>query len=1175
MNRRMAIFAATALFCACDPKIDKVEPEAVVVADFDPSAETPVVPTPNDLAADPATGILNITPPPTASDVDKAFYDYLNGLDGFPASASASTTFSGALDPTRATSTAAVHVYDITDNFAKVTVAPVYTETTVDAVTKGRITIPPPATGWVPGHRYAVGLVAGEAGLKGSSDNGGRPVVGSATWSFLRLEKTLVTCSDLSSPDCKSKTLVIPSNETDPERRIADQAKSAVQLEQLRLKYKPVIDRLITDGAKREDIALAWTFAIADYTQLVFDPSATPPKVPAPNDLAIDPTTGLVKVPIDPAYSDAYKEFITDYLNTLDGFPVSATASVAVQGGDLDANTVNARSVLVLDLKGAALPPPTITWNGTAKTIDVAPANGSWGKGRQIAIAVIGRRATDVGDSEAGPAVERVGGGAVVASTVWALTRSAGPLVDCPNDDLTSPDCKLLLTAAPLPLASALKLEPVRRAYQPALAALEAKGIDRADVAILWTFRTVSLGEATFDPAASIVPFPNNVLRSTGANPHLTLPVPDGGSALQVGLVTGLNTLDGFSLTAPIISESSDTRGALDIGAIDPASLDAGTGFIKVAGAGAQPRVRPCLDCASSLQADGGAPTGPQQLQFVPQLPLEEQSTYAAYLSSRLTDTAGKRVIAAPAFALTRLSNSLCVDNKSTVPVVSDLQACGAGGAPGLEQLRQGLKPLVDNLVTAGLPRKDLALVWAFTTESTVSQLQGLHDAVAAVGLPTTVTSALVASSTGVPQALAAVVPAPLPTSHLEGVYIGTLTLPFAATGPGGVILPPASWSTQKAAYMLTVPKVTASVPLPPGGWPVVIFGHGLTSNRTTLVAIADTLAGAGFATFGIDVIWHGERTTCTGSASVLAASIPGATDDYACTAPGGTMPDPVNARCSATGRCVKRTGTGTACASDVQCMTTGQGYCTAGFCEGADLARNAQKQPLVNAWNFLNLGNLFAARDNFRHYAIDLAQVVRVVKANAFEAAGGPKVDGMRINYIGLSLGGFNGTLFSAVDPDVNYVMLNVPGSDQADVLLQSPGFATVRTGFLAQLAPLGLVPGTPQFDQLITLIKTIFDRADPQVFGFTAVNRAMPGTRRVFIQSIQDDFVVPNFATDKLIAAATSGAKQPVLERINPPFSTLAPADRHSFLLNFRDPATTAAAQTKAATFMLTGTP
>src|SRR5258706_7807064 len=119
MKRSAAVVAV--LFCACDPTIPKEEAKEVITARFDPSAAVPVVPTPNDLATNPATG-LNVVPVPAgATGADKAFYAYLNSLNGFPTSAGATATFDGPLDSASAVTAEAVHVYDVTSTYAKVT----------------------------------------------------------------------------------------------------------------------------------------------------------------------------------------------------------------------------------------------------------------------------------------------------------------------------------------------------------------------------------------------------------------------------------------------------------------------------------------------------------------------------------------------------------------------------------------------------------------------------------------------------------------------------------------------------------------------------------------------------------------------------------------------------------------------------------------------------------------------------------------------------------------------------------------------------------------------------------------------------------------------------------------------------------------------------------------------
>jgi hypothetical protein len=509
----------------------------------------------------------------------------------------------------------------------------------------------------------------------------------------------------------------------------------------------------------------------------------------------------------------------------------------------------------------------------------------------------------------------------------------------------------------------------------------------------------------------------------------------------------------------------------------------------------------------------------------------------------------------------------------SLVPSVSNTQACAPGG---LEQTRQALKPLMDALAAAGLPRAQVTLAWAYTTQSTVSTMTALHDAVPAAG-------PAIAADSVFPVPVAAVAPAGLPVAALGmNLYMGTLELPFALTGPGGTMAPPALWSSQKALFFLTVPAASP----PAGGWPVVMYGHGLTATRYQMIAIANALATGGRAALAVDEVWHGDRTTCTGSGVAIQAALmnPAATDDWACASPANpALPDPAVAMCNAAGRCVARAGNGADCSAggDALCFSLHQGHCNSGACEGATFATAADGTPLINAWNFIDLANLLATRDNFRHYPLDLTQLERVLKdtsatslSTQLQGVGGPALDGTQLGYLGVSLSGFTGTLFAATDRNIPNIALNVTGSDQTEVLLTSPAFAAQRTQFLTALAGAGITPGTPEFDTFVAFTKTLFDAGDPQNYGLAAVNLG-PSTRKVFIQWIQGDQVVPNPTTNELVAASVRGARMPMLEMVNPPLATLPPANRHGFALNFVDPATTAAAQAELTQFIVTGSP
>jgi hypothetical protein len=283
-------------------------------------------------------------------------------------------------------------------------------------------------------------------------------------------------------------------------------------------------------------------------------------------------------------------------------------------------------------------------------------------------------------------------------------------------------------------------------------------------------FRTVSQPELTFELSRGVVPFPNNAffrgstLPDGGANVlpdggapgddavpgvRLSMPTPGGVSVTEQRLFAGLNTLDGFSLTAPVVSENSAALAALDFGALDAGSLSGATGFVKLAGPATllgdggvrAATVRACLNCASSL-SDAGVLAQPEQLQWVPQQPLDEASRYGVWVTTAARSSQGKPVMAAPSFALARLRSPL-VDTagRSALPFLTD------GQASQLEPVRRRFKPCLDALEAQGVPRRTQALAFCFTTQSVVAPLRALVSAVNTSGTSPTPTWLLEATS--------------------------------------------------------------------------------------------------------------------------------------------------------------------------------------------------------------------------------------------------------------------------------------------------------------------------------------------------------------------------------------------------------------------------------------------
>ena len=72
----------------------------------------------------------------------------------------------------------------------------------------------------------------------------------------------------------------------------------------------------------------------------------------------------------------------------------------------------------------------------------------------------------------------------------------------------------------------------------------------------------------------------------------------------------------------------------------------------------------------------------------------------------------------------------------------------------------------------------------------------------------------------------------------------------------------PVERDRQTVPVLITVPNQFSGQVKPAGGWPVVIFQHGITGNRSQALALADTMASIGFAVISMDLPLHGITQT-------------------------------------------------------------------------------------------------------------------------------------------------------------------------------------------------------------------------------------------------------------------------------------------------------------------------
>jgi len=955
-----------------------------------------------------------------------------------------------------------------------------------------------------------------------------------------------------------------------------------------------------------------------NFVEAEFDPAHS--VIPLPNDLVFLDAAGNLQPTLQAPTTggtDAQNEFNRDYLNQLDGFPLESTAS-ALFDKPIDLASVqlfngtnpDTASFAVFDVKKLL---PVTNLNITVadapnngQTLNFIPTSGYWERGGQYAVMVLGGPKGIKG---------RTSGQTVTPSPTFALVTSSTPLITC---DANGNNCVLATAAIPTTakdpaaqydqqVALAKQLEALRVNYKPILDQAQAivPGLKRTDIALVWTFTITSQAEVTFDPANLIIPFPNDVLNPTGS--QVAIPP---GSGLPPDLVAGLNTLDGFSTTAPIVSENGVGTGPLIGGRVDASTVKFGpTGTINFVAAGpgaaALPttpdgslKVHACLNCPGIVMnlPDGGPillPDGgpkPDTLAIIPDVPLTERTLYAAYITTDLKDTDSKNVIASPAFALVRSSAPLFDGTHSTVSLLTDAQAAQ------LEPLRAGLKPFFDQLAQLGAPRTKLALGWAFHTQSTITTLSQLHGAPLAAPAQTALPLWV--------QEIPAPAGAPNPGGVVGHWYIGQILDLFALTGTGGTINPDtAQWTAPKIAFVMSVPATGA----PGSGYPVTIFGHGLSRDRTDGFAMSASLAAANNVMVAIDEPWHGDRNTCKGFGALLLAGgapAPVAQDLYACQNP--APPTTPTQTCNAAGHCelADRSNAGlqacdsTALDADKPCFLAGQGHCAAdNKCEGGAFAASFAGVP-IQGWNLINLQNFFATRDNLRQQVISNAQLARIASnaaaGNLGQQAGDIVLDGQKISYAGQSLGGILGSLYSAAAPEVKNAALNVPGGGLTNIILTSPAFAQLKAAFQGGLAAEGVETNSPLYDTFLGIVQWIVDPGDPLNAGPYLVRSSRSGTfdpvnnplanngssRRGFIQWIAQDQVVPNPTTVDLIQAvmadpsATGVLVTP--STAVPNFwakqfpSNANPALNHGFLLGSAGGATAQAAQGEIANFI-----
>ncbi len=259
----------------------------------------------------------------------------------------------------------------------------------------------------------------------------------------------------------------------------------------------------------------------------------------------------------------------------------------------------------------------------------------------------------------------------------------------------------------------------------------------------------------------------------------------------------------------------------------------------------------------------------------------------------------------------------------------------------------------------------------------------------------------------------------------------------------------------------------------------------------------------------------------------------------------------------------------------------------------------------------FINPSFLARSRDRLRQSVVDQLALLRLITAGDgtndlidFDGDGAADHFG-DVVVVGESLGGIVGTIMAAVSPSISRAVLNVPGADIAAIVRDSP-FLAHDTNLLALATAsaegIGLMagvdapflPGTEEREVYDIVAETVIAPADAGTYAPFVLNGGLGGSApRVLVQLAAADTVIPQNASRRYVRAIAAGAEDlPLLVDgelnqawfdvggldevddfslgLPPSGVAIFPGD-HAFLIDFADPATTAAAQLQMVQFLL----
>jgi len=606
---------------------------------------------------------------------------------------------------------------------------------------------------------------------------------------------------------------------------------------------------------------------------------------------------------------------------------------------------------------------------------------------------------------------------------------------------------------------NAESLEEIRVDLAPHFEELEKRGIPRKHVASLWSWSVSTSPEVLMDKETSKMPLPSDFLRDPVTG-RVDLPIDEDESHFRQVNKASLNELDGFGLSAGLMFE---TTAPIHMGTITSTTM-----FVFAVGEGEEPEL-------TQVELSFDSRAGRRTIVATPVKPLRPDTDHVLVATTAIQDDQGNPLAAMTPGILAMLDESVFVDGASTI------ESLDGESAARIEPMRKIVSRVLAVLAKDGLQRESVAAAWSFHTMKIVEPLLQARDAAKRVNSPKNPVDVSDKSS------VQAVLDFPISGLDLIGtrrVYQGFIETPDFLDPITNKMRDDGGFELRRIPFTMTVPRrADRDEPLK-----VVIFGHALMADHKFVMSVADSLGRHGIAAISIDFPYHGQRSHCTWKGPQCLVNPLDQTGDLIC-------PNPCNR--------------GDMCAADGQCV------------DNAGDVTELNKWPLVgfpqsSGGAFVDVENLAGTRDHFYQAVTDLGALKRSLEEGDWESVLGQPID-PEIGYAGQSLGGVIGSLYAAANPDVDRVVLNVPGGDLVELFRQSTIF---KPHIDATLLREEIEPGSYEHEQFLNVARWIADAIDPQNFARNLIaenietGRPMM-ERKVLIQLATLDIVIPNEQT------------------------------------------------------------